>query len=425
MHAQRHGASAPFIPESLTARHAYIRIRRPHALLCLAARAARSILFPAMLKTWLCVGLVSIATNAALAAETSTAGSLFSEKTTKASGIPAAKALPASEAAQSSYSASFSPSFPKESACALLHAKVSAALLDHALHDLSQKTKNASFLIQDATNESNAQVFLLQAVATRMYPITLQDELQHQNSEEGRYTVTGTLFMPPDGLTLETIAKTLRQRDELDTISLALALREEALAKLEAAMPQDELPNAVSHAQRRLSKLELLTTTARLKGTETALQLITARRGANQREALKTTIERLRTETAHDPNNPALLFLLGQALLREKPQAAAIDMLNRCLDAAPKHAPALYERGLAFLSLHLPEQAVADFSKALAIRRAPNFLLARGSMYLKLQDMPAMCRDYAEACSLGQCESYQWACAKGFCDDLASANTQP
>lgn len=396
----------------------------------------RSLCFSSLLQICLCV---LTALTFLLPLDAALADDIPEIKTTDyanaaVSTIPELTALPVSEPGQARYSMAFTPSFPSQSAFALLHATIATELLDRAAQSLSDTVILPS-QIEDTANHPDKQKLLplFRALAIRLGTISFQETTQTDN-DTGLCTVTGIMTMPAEK-DLGQIAEALKEKDDLETISLALTLRDEALKKLTTKTaplfpdPRDRTGQPFSgeskkQAQQWLSKQELRMLTARLEGVEKALNLLACNNTSLWAD-LKTTISKLRSATENDPDNPVLLYLLGRALIREKPQATAIEAFNKSLDAAPKHAAALYERGLAFFSLHLPEQALEDFSQALSIRKAANFLMARGTTYMKLGNMPAMCQDYAEACTLGQCESYQWARSKGYCDNPISINTQP
>lgn len=348
--------------------------------------------------------------------------------------IPELTRLPMQRSDQIGYSVPFYPGFPKQYALGLLHAKIAVELLDIASERLSQKIEEAAAKPKGA-NQQLDMAHLLRAVAARLSYVSFQDKIQYQDDVEGFCTVIGTLTME-QGQISERIAQALRQRDTLDTISLALDLRSKALAQFKEGITPEALPEprdskgrvfsgeSKNYARNWLSKATLRKTIARFNGVETALRFLSLRGTSKRFTDLKGTLETLQAETESDPDNPVLLFLLGEALMQERPQAAAIDAFTKALEAAENHAPTLYERGLAFLSLYLPEQALEDFSSALAVRHAPNFFLARGSVYMKLGNYPLMCRDYADACTLGQCEGYEWAQSRGYCKKEPSSATQ-
>lgn len=409
-----------------------------------ASRITRTVALFAALWACLCAAAAFAPPPCQIAEAAETPGGETRPFGADARGLPEPTALRTQDPNRIGYSLEFYPAFPKESALALLHAKIATELLDLAAAGLPHKTGlppvHADAASGGPNNPDNSgdrdRRLFSRAVAVRLCSISFRDSIQYNNDAEGVCSAIGTLTMASERLP-ERFAEALRQRDALDTISLALKLRDDALAGVEACMAPDAFPDprdrrgqafsgeSKERARNWLSKAELRKLTARFNGTENALRILSLRDKSNRYSDLKGVLETLRAETERDPDNPVLLFLQGEAMLQQRPQAAAVDAFNRCLDIVPDHAPALYERGLAFLSLHLPEQALEDFSRAVAVRRAPNFLLARGSVHMKLRDFPAMCRDYADACALGRCEGYEWSRSKGYCGEETFSTTQP
>lgn len=117
-----------------------------------------------------------------------------------------------------------------------------------------------------------------------------------------------------------------------------------------------------------------------------------------------------------DPQNPLLWMGLGEALLlTERPYEAldAIRAAARLPDAPPR---VLYLRGVAHLRLHLPANAVKDFSEAVA--RRPDkaaWWRARGAARLLAGEHDAMCPDFYQACALGDCEGLAEVRKRGLC----------
>ena len=85
------------------------------------------------------------------------------------------------------------------------------------------------------------------------------------------------------------------------------------------------------------------------------------------------------------------------------------------LPACPKPR-ALSLRGVAHLRLHLPANAVKEFSEALA--RRPDkaaWWRARGAARLLAGEHDAMCPDFYQACALGDCEGLAEVRKRGLC----------
>lgn len=131
-------------------------------------------------------------------------------------------------------------------------------------------------------------------------------------------------------------------------------------------------------------------------------------------------LERL---NALDPNNALLWMGLGEALLLTERPYEALDALRaatRLPDAPPR---ALYLRGVAHLRLHLPANAVNDFSEALARRpEKAAWWRARGAARLLAEEHDAMCPDFYQACALGDCEGLAEVRKRGLCLETGGEN---
>lgn len=131
-------------------------------------------------------------------------------------------------------------------------------------------------------------------------------------------------------------------------------------------------------------------------------------------------LERL---SALDPNNALLWMGLGEALLLTGRPYEALDAL-RAATRLPEAPPrALYLRGVAHLRLHLPANAVTDFSEALS--RRPDkaaWWRARGAARLLAEEHDAMCPDFYQACALGDCEGLAEVRKRGLCLETGGGN---
>ncbi len=128
----------------------------------------------------------------------------------------------------------------------------------------------------------------------------------------------------------------------------------------------------------------------------------------------------------------------------------AKDYWDKAITANPKMAEAYNNRGLAYYNLKLYQQAINDFSQAIRIKpqyaEAHNNLgntyyamnqhqkaeaeftrslqikpkyakahLNRGLVYFQMQKTDESCKDFKQACDLGDCDGLQWAMQDGLC----------
>ncbi len=134
--------------------------------------------------------------------------------------------------------------------------------------------------------------------------------------------------------------------------------------------------------------------------------------GTGPREALN--LERKALEI--DRDNPIIWASAGSNLLLLDQPLEAISSLESALALNPDLSQALYLRGIAHMRLHQLALAESDFSQALKLEPGnPEWLRARGAVRMLKEDYASMCKDFFEACSLGDCEGLALARKRGLC----------
>lgn len=156
-------------------------------------------------------------------------------------------------------------------------------------------------------------------------------------------------------------------------------------------------PHTVAEAE-TLHSLEELT--ARLQAGETTAQVYLERgRAYKQIAQLDDAIHDLTHALKADPpltlDEQAMAYnLRGLAHRRLAQYTTAIADLTRSVELRPDHAPLWADRGWAYTCGGLPEQALPDFARCLALH--PYFLafIYRGLTYFIMGNHPAALADY-------------------------------
>ena len=303
-----------------------------------------------------------------------------------------------------------------------------AALLEN---DLAARMGTAEAPTAGAGN-AGAPDARMRALASVVFPVSLNDAPEDASSPPRQNVTARILASPRDAA--QAIRRALQEPDNLE-------LRLDALRRLDAAAAEGRdllARNAANLAARPGADAAPRPTDPAdsvappAAGTENPFAG-RAETLAKRLDALEAYLEALRDFghtwrvpeeavpllerlSALDPQNPLLWMGLGEALLlMERPYEAldAIRAAARLPEAPPR---ALYLRGVAHLRLHLPANAVKDFSEALA--RRPDkaaWWRARGAARLLAGEHDAMCPDFYQACALGDCEGLAEVRRRGLC----------
>ncbi len=117
-----------------------------------------------------------------------------------------------------------------------------------------------------------------------------------------------------------------------------------------------------------------------------------------------------------DPANALLWQAKGSAALQAGNTRDAINALSQSIRLMPDFALALYDRGTAYVRLHLTDLALEDYTAAMRVwPRTAELHRAQGTVFLLREDMPQMCSEYRTACELGECDTFHWAVSRGHC----------
>lgn len=322
--------------------------------------------------------------------------------------------IPGKEEEAVAYRMAYTPFFSREDAATLLRARTAMSLAEAAAAAIARRTglETAPSVPGSGNNDGKPlpdERWTDLAVAEALASFSFSKRLRSLGDERGICSVTGRFSLPGQGLS-EKIAGLLRQPDVIEALCIAIKLRAAAVEMLERGLEETTAPGKPS-----LSKQEIRQQIGRLISLEWAFPRLAAleKEGRGDPGAALAEVDR---ELARDPHNPLLFYLQGKFLMAEKPQAKAVDAYSRCLDRYPEFGAALFERGMAFMKLHLHELGAADFSAAIKLRPAARFFIARGAAERKMGDLASMCSDYREACALGRCQEYGWARERGYCE---------
>lgn len=339
---------------------------------------------------------------------------LFAQEAGVGDGISLVPArIPEKDGSVAAYRMAYTPFFSREDAATLLRARTAMRLAEAAAAAIARRTGFEGARFGLAAGSGGGESGLGErwadlAVAETVASFSFSKQLRSLGDERGTCSVMGRFSLPEKGLAGK-ITEILRQPDLLEALCIAIKLRTEAVEKLERGLGE-----ATSPGKPALSKQEIRQQIGRLISLEWLFPRLAelAKKDQGAPGAMLTGLDR---ELARDPCNPLLLYLQGKSLMAEKPQAKAIDAYSSCLDRYPGFGAALFERGMAFMKLHLHELAAADFSAAIGLRPAARFFIARGAAERKMGNLASMCSDYREACALGRCQEYGWAREHGYC----------
>ncbi len=190
-------------------------------------------------------------------------------------------------------------------------------------------------------------------------------------------------------------------------ISTSLALEAEGLKALENKLNSPaEQKAAKAHSEANA-----------LKALQLVRQCLTRPQKSNPSQTQVAQVEQVMNQAARlDPSNPLAFYLLGENQLKSSRAAQAVASFTQALKLSPGLTPALFGRGTAYMRLNLLDLALADYDKALGLSpEQPEYYMGRASAWLIKENFPAMCNDFKEACSRGQCDGYHWATNRGHC----------
>ncbi len=217
---------------------------------------------------------------------------------------------------------------------------------------------------------------------------------------------------PASGSLGERILFLLKKPQVLELYTLAAQRDEECLADYdaaaEAAMSPGERPDA------HVLENKLLTTARRLKAQQVYLDVLPLLDNAwkNPERVQDSMLKAL----ALDSENPLALSALGEARLQLDRPLEALECLSRAIRIKPDFSRAYHSRGITYLRLQLPAMAGSDFGEAVRLSPDnPDYWRDSATAWLIQEDLPAMCRAFAQACRLGDCSGYEWAVEKNKC----------
>lgn len=297
----------------------------------------------------------------------------------------------------------FSGNFLPEDALMLAETRCRDLLLDGAAFNIKRSPLSQTL----ALNKNDEAYF--RSMAQSLTEIKTAS-FEHLQDEAGNAMVVANIELRAIYPNLSDAIKAgIADHDYQTIVSASLALEAETLNTLEAkiaSLANSQTPITVRSEINTLKALQLLRQSLSPPKADKASQSRTAQ------------IEQMMNQAAKlDPDNPLVFYLLGENQLKTSRSAQAVASFTHSLKLAPELAPALLGRGTAYLRLNLLDLAIADYDKALKLSPdQPTYHMARASALLIKEDFPAMCRDFKEACSKGECEGYHWATSRGYCE---------
>ncbi|MBW2516952.1 MAG: tetratricopeptide repeat protein [Deltaproteobacteria bacterium] len=106
----------------------------------------------------------------------------------------------------------------------------------------------------------------------------------------------------------------------------------------------------------------------------------------------------------------------GLAFYNMEQHQQAIADFNQAIQINPEYAEAYNNRGNAYYAQQQYRQAEAQYTESLRLN--PQYAKAhlnRGLTYFQMQRPADSCKDFKQACDLGDCDGLQWAMQEGFC----------
>lgn len=252
----------------------------------------------------------------------------------------------------------------------------------------------------------------MRALASAVFPVAVSDVAGGDPQQEA---VTARILASPRDAA-QAIRRALQTPDNLELRLDALGRLEQAAAEgsdllarsaaLRADPQADQTENPFAGRAETLGK--------RLDALEAYLDAL--RDFDHTWRVPQEAVPLLERLSALDPHNALIWMGLGEALLLTERPYEALDAL-RAATRLPEAPPrALYLRGVAHLRLHLPANAIDDFSEALAHRPdKAAWWRARGAARLLAAEHDAMCPDFYQACALGDCEGLAEVRKRGLC----------
>lgn len=134
---------------------------------------------------------------------------------------------------------------------------------------------------------------------------------------------------------------------------------------------------------------------------DTKEELLIARANLNK-GAFETTRYHLDQVLRVDSVNIEAIMLYGRLEKELKNYKEALNKFNQVLEINYDYVAAYRERAIVLLNLGLPEKAIADYSRLIAIYSDDgNIFLERGNVYFELNKMDLACQDWKQAAELG------------------------
>lgn len=259
---------------------------------------------------------------------------------------------------------------------------------------------------QDSLVASGEERMLV--LASIVFPLVFHD--QENESKNGEVTVTARILLSPQN-PAQVVRRTLNQPDNLELRLLALRQIKSTLAEAKEIFARN-LANPQSSENPFLARIDFLS--KRLNALDAFLNALRKFDSTwifpNEAATLMDRLCRL------DTHNSLLWTEYGEALLLLERPYEALDALQTACRLQEVPARAVYLRGIAHLRLHLPSNAVNDFSEALTLHpEKAAWWRARGAALLLADEHEAMCSDFYHACSLGDCEGLESVRKRGFC----------
>ena len=130
-------------------------------------------------------------------------------------------------------------------------------------------------------------------------------------------------------------------------------------------------------------------------------------------------LPRLEDAVRHIPDNPVAQLLLAEARLQRNLPQQCVEAASKALRLAPSLGRARYVRALAHWRLQQWGLAEEDLTVSLKEQAGPSELTrrlrARGAIRMLRRDYTAMCEDFSQACTLGDCEGLRQMRKRSYC----------